>query len=423
MASVTTAVERAEVSEPAEAHTATPLASWLTAPVQTVEENIGAFVTALQSTHVAPEDREAVATALLRLLSPDGTRNRTLRRACVEAVLQLGYPWALQLEPDDVTDAREAAQAARPLSPFRRIVIIATLVGAAGLGGALLTWSPLPSPQTLPTPAVLQPVKPVEAPLRPAVVETAAKVAQLRKRGDFDQAVGLAEGCAMSFEAPKPCLEQLSALASDTAARNDDHFERYAARQWAVLAGEPDAALVREKGRVLLSTDFARDASYLPSVTELDGQLLMAFVERSLKLEHEEDWTALAKNASNCVDASGQVGAVCRSFFLRAQEQQLKPPLRRPAERAVSPDSRTADQVGRVIDLRVQDRLDDAIREAQLCVSQLQAADCKHLLADALSRRYHDQRDPADKQNADRWREEARAAPRGELWPAKPTLE
>lgn len=427
MVSVTTAVQPTEVSEPASTQPVAPLTTWLSAPVETVEENVSAFVTALQSTHVPPEERELVATALLRMLSADGPRNRTVRRACVEAVLQLGYPWALQLEPDDVTDAREAAQAARPTSRWRRALIIVstgTLLGVGVIGGALAFWSQLLDQPTLPTPVVVQvPPKPVEVTPPTAVMETAAKVAQLRAHGDFDQAVGLAEGCAMSFETPKPCLEQLSALASDAAARNNDDFERYAARQWAVLANEPDAALVHEHGRTLLSTNFARDASFLPPLSELDGQLLMAFIGRSMQLEHEGGWRTLASNASNCVDSGGQVGAVCRAFFLRAQEQQLKPPLTRPADRPPSPSSRVAEHVRRIIDLRVQDRLDDAIDEANLCVKLPLATDCQSLLADALARRYRDRLNPSDKQREELWREALRTAPRRELWAPKTTLE
>lgn len=425
---VTTDVQPTQVSAPSETEAAPrPLTTWLSAPVETVEENVGAFVTALQATHVPPEEREAVATALLKLLSADGTRNRTLRRACVEGVLQLGYPWALQLDPDDVTDAREAAQAARPAPRWRRALIAVTagtVLGVGALAVAMTGWSHvLVGPPEAKDIVVQQP--PTPAPPKPpsAAVLTAARVAQLRVMGDVESAVGVAEACAMTFETPQPCVKQLATLASDAASRNNDSFERYAARQWATLADEPDAVLVREHGRVLLNHDFARDASFLPPLSEVDAQLLMVFVESELRLERTKQWQALANNAANCVDNGGQVGAVCRTFYVRAMEQQQLPPLSRPAERPRTADTDVADHVRRIIDLRVKDQLDEAITEADRCVSDLPAAtDCQHLLVDALTRRYRDERDPADKALADRWREALRTAPRRAVWPAKTPL-
>lgn len=413
---VTTAVQPATRDPEVASTPALPLERWLSAPLEQVEENVEGFITALQSTHVAPEAREAVATALLRLLSADGTRNRTLRRACVEAVLQLGYPWALQLEPDDVTEAREAAQAARPSSRWRRALIIittSTLLGAGALGGALAGWSRMLE-ATEPIPVAAKPPRPIAAPKPVApVVQTAARVAQLRVMGEVERAAGVAEGCAMTFEHPQPCVKQLAVLAQDAAGRNGDSFERYAARQWASLADEPDAQLVRERGRVLLSHDFARDASFLPPLDDLGAQMMMDFVESELRLERAGQWQQLAKNAANCVDSGGQVGVVCRSFYVRAMQQQQLPPVSRPADRPVTEYSMVNDAVRRIIDLRVKDKLDDAIAEAERCVSDHSAAtDCQHLLVDALTRRYRDEHDPADKQLADRLREALRTTPR-----------
>lgn len=415
---VTTAVQPTRVAAPGEV-APRPLETWLSTSVETIEENVDAFVTALQSTHVAPEARDTVATALLRLLSPDGTRHRALRRACVEAVLQLGYPWALQLDADDVTDAREAAQAARPTPRWRRGLIAASavLVLGAGAVGATLQWKDggisTPAPVTV-TPRPTPPNPPS------AVVQTAARVAQLRTMGDVEGAVGVAEACAMTFETPQPCVKQLAALASDAASRNNDSFERYAARQWATLADEPDAVLVREHGRVLLSHDFARDASFLRPLEDLGAQMMMGFVESELRLERTKQWRQMASNAANCVDSRGQVGVVCRAFYVRAMEQQQLPPVSRPADRAVTADSEVVDSVRRIIDLRVKDKLDDAIAEAQRCVGNAPAAtDCQHLLVDALTRRYRDEHDPADKQLADHWREVLRTAPRFAPVPAK----
>lgn len=355
-----------------------------------------------------------MASALFRLLSPDGTRNRALRRACVEAVLQLGYPWALQLEPEDVSEAREAAQAARPTSRLRRALVIAataTALGAVGLGGgAFIVWRYPLQQLVAPTSVAIQPPPPVVVQPPSAVVETAAKVAQLRARGEVDQAVGLAEACTVAFESPRPCVKQLAALASDAATSTGDSFERYASRQWASLAEEPDAVLVRERARVLLSHDFARDASFLPPLDDLGGQLLMGFVESQLRLERAGQWQKLANNAANCVDSGGQAGVVCRAFYARAMTLQQLPALSRPADRPATPESRVADHVRRIVDFRVKDRLDDAITEADRCVSDTPTAtDCQHLLVDALTRRYRNDGDPADKRLADRWRETLRS--------------
>lgn len=422
---MTTAVQPIRGAAPTDTGEAVqPLTVWLTAPVETVEDNVSAFVTALRSSRVAPEEREAVATALLKLLSPDGTRDRTLRRACVEGVLQLGYPWALQLDPDDVTDAREAAQAAQPSPRWRRTLIAVTAGTVLGVGAltlAMTGWSHVLVGPPQPKDAV---VVPRPAPVTPkppsAAVQAAARVAQLRAMGDLEAAVGVAEACAVMSETPQPCVKQLATLASEAASRNNDSFERYAARQWATLADEPDAALVRDHGRVLLSHDFARDASYLPPLDDMGVQLLMGFIESQLHLERNRQWPAMASYAANCVDTRSQVGVVCRAFYQRAMEQQQLPPLSRPADRAVTADSEVVDHVRRVIDLRVKDKLDDAITEANLCLENAPAAtDCQHLLVDALSRRYRDEHDPADKQLADRWREVLRTAPRGAPAPPK----
>ncbi|MBL8936796.1 MAG: hypothetical protein JNM69_19710 [Archangium sp.] len=420
---MTTAVQPTQVSSPGETGSAlTPLTTWLTAPVETVEENAQAFVTALQSTHVLPEAREAVAGALLKLLSADGTRNRTVRRACVEAVLQLGYPWALQLDADDVADAREAAQAARPASRWRRALVAVTagtVLGVGALVAAMTGWSHVLVDPPKPTEVVLRPA-PVAPKPPSAVVQTAANVTQLRVMGDVETAVGVAEACAVTFAAPQPCVKQLSTLASDAASRNNDSFERYAARQWATLAEEPDAALVREHGRVLLSHDFARDASFLPPLDDLGAQLLMGFVESELRLERTRQWQAMASNAANCVDSGGQVGVVCRAFYVRAMEQQQLPPVGRPADRPVTADSEVVDRVRRIINLRVKDKLDDAIAEANLCLGAAPTAtDCQHLLVDALTRRYRDEHDPADKRLADRWREALKSGPQRAVAPPK----
>jgi hypothetical protein len=110
---------------------------------------------ALTRALTASGDRAAlVEAALERLADPTFGREllegRTRRSVYVEAVLAAGYPWALQLEPADVTEARELEQAiARgKRAPFYRAAIAGISLGLlAGL--AFAAWAagwPEPTP-------------------------------------------------------------------------------------------------------------------------------------------------------------------------------------------------------------------------------------------------------------------------------------
>ncbi len=106
----------------------------------------------------AADQAALVEAALARLVDPRFGREelagRSRRSVYVEAVLTAGYPWALQLEPADVTRARELAQASRGGRP---VVLLAAVLGfllglLGGLGAAFMTKQAPP---------------PVSAPARP----------------------------------------------------------------------------------------------------------------------------------------------------------------------------------------------------------------------------------------------------------------
>ncbi len=65
-----------------------------------------------------------------------GPERRPLRAEAVEAVLRLGYPFALEIEPADLQFLRETQRAER-LRPFRRAAVALVLAALAGLG----TWA------------------------------------------------------------------------------------------------------------------------------------------------------------------------------------------------------------------------------------------------------------------------------------------
>ncbi|MDX2011133.1 MAG: hypothetical protein SFW67_13120 [Myxococcaceae bacterium] len=92
-------------------------------------------------------DRAAFVEAALQRLADaqfgrETLEGRSRRSVYVEAVLAAGYPWALQLEPADVTHARELEQAQQRArrAPFWRAAVAGITLGLmAGL--AFAAWA------------------------------------------------------------------------------------------------------------------------------------------------------------------------------------------------------------------------------------------------------------------------------------------
>lgn len=79
-------------------------------------------------------------------------QGRPLRQLAIEALLRLGYPWALQVNPADLDWYRSHA---RDKTPPRRLLLLTLLAVLAGLGGAgwwALSTSRAPPPAAAPLP-------------------------------------------------------------------------------------------------------------------------------------------------------------------------------------------------------------------------------------------------------------------------------
>lgn len=153
----------------------------------------------LELAGLAPEDRapamQALATRLEQLTAgPDGDdaraliegleqgrfnelideRGRPLRALAVEALLRLGYPWALQIVPGDLDWYRAQARRAAPSRRLLWATLAALLSGLAGAGWWALEAQPRPAPP-VEAPRATTPASKVEV----YRVESGARLAQL----------------------------------------------------------------------------------------------------------------------------------------------------------------------------------------------------------------------------------------------------
>ncbi|MDP3235739.1 MAG: hypothetical protein Q8N26_23340 [Myxococcales bacterium] len=412
-------VDDAHVADPNRERLPAQLNTWLNLPPAELELHAASFMRALETTVIPLEERASVAGALLDLLESErfGSSTldgRSLRGVAVETVLRIGYPWALQLDPDDLTAAREEVRRLHPLISWRRVGVTVALIAAvvAALAGGLSVF------KTPPEPIAVRPMTPVkEAPsaITQALLEklpaneTAVHVAALRAGGLTGLALAVGEACVVGYEQPRPCVQEVTRLAQDLAERSNDEFDVYRAKQWARLVEEPNAVRLREQARFLFENEFARDASFLGPSSVQDTRALMRFVEQASQYEAKGLARPLETLTSDCASKGGQLGIICRDFRDRAEQminathtfEQVRAEPLRPAHES--------DLIRRIIDLRLQDRIDDAITEATICAtanSRL-SADCSAVLADLYDRRYRDRGVEADKQAAERWRTKA----------------
>lgn len=311
-----------EVGEPT-------LLALVSRPAEQVEASAADVIRELARAKPLGDEKAALAEALLALLSKKAfghvvVKDRTLRHEVTEAVLRLGYPWALQLEPGDVA-------ALQPREPSRRwrlgliaaALVVAALAAAASLGGvAFIGGTKPPSGQVAPFRRPAQAELPKTTIPPPTAEAVASRVAELRRDLLTGEARALAEGCVVAFEEPKPCVEEVIRLLPETA---DPEHDRYLRRQWVMLSNEP-GAVVRARARTLFVNEFAREAALFPPPSPEEAQLLMFFIERSVSLSQEAQGWSLGENASNCVSRPGQVGAICRAFLARARALKAAPP-------------------------------------------------------------------------------------------------
>lgn len=414
-------VDDPHVADPNRPRLPHQLNTWLNLPPAELELHAASFMQALETTVIPAEERASVAGALLDLLESDRfgsstLEGRSLRGVAVETVLRIGYPWALQLDPDDLTASHEEVRRLRPLVRWRRIGVTVAVFAAVAvaLAGLLSTFrmtqtpEPEPIPVTAPVSKVMPP--PLTSPLLAPVPanETAVHVAALRAEGLTGLALAVGEACVVGYEQPRPCVQEVARLAQDLAERSNDEFDVYRAKQWARLVKEPNTPVrLREQARFLFENEFARVASFLGPSTVEDTRALMRFVELASQFEAKGLARLLETLTSDCASKGGQFGLICRDFRDRAWrmidathtfEQARAEPVR-PAD----PES---DLLRRIIDLRLQNRIDDAAAEATLCAtanSRL-SADCRAVLVDLHEQLYRERGTDGDKQAAERWR-------------------
>ncbi len=420
-------VDDSHVADPNRERLPQQLNTWLNLPPAELELHAASFMQALEATVIPPEERASVAGALLDLLESErfGSSTldgRSLRGVAVETVLRIGYPWALQLDPDDLTESREEVRRLRPLVSWRRVGVTVAVIAAvaASLAGGLSVFR-TKEPRPEPRPIAVSPMAPVKedpSAIMQALLEklpaneTAVHVAALRAGGSTGLALALGEACVVGYAQPRPCVQEVTRLAQDLAERSNDEFDVYRAKQWARLIDEPNAVRLREQARFLFENEFARDASFLSPSSVEDTRALMRFVERASQYEAKGLARPLETLTNDCASKGGQFGIICRGFREQARmmisathtyEQVRAEPVR--------PADQESELIRRIIDLRLQDRIDDAITEATICAtanSRL-SADCSAVLADLYARRFRDRGLEADRQAAERWRTKAPA--------------
>lgn len=420
-------VDDLHVADPSRPRLPPELNTWLNLPPAELELHAASFMQALETTVIPVEERASVAGALLDLLESERfgsstLEGRSLRGVAVETVLRIGYPWALQLDPDDLTAAREEVRRLRPLVSWRRIGVAVAVILALGaaLAGVMTSFGATEQVKRGPVSVTLNaPVREDPAAITKTVLleklpanETAVRVAALRATGSTDLALAVGEACVVGYEQPRPCVLEVARLAQDLAERSNDEFDVYRAKQWARLGGEPNAVRLREQARFLFENEFARDASFLGPSSVDDTRALMRFVEQASRYEAKGLARPLETLTTDCASKGGQFGIICRSFREHARRMiSATHTFEQVRAEPVKPADPESERVRRIIDLRLQDRLDDAITEATLCAtanSRL-SADCSAVLADLYERRYQEHGVEADRQAAQRWRVKAPA--------------
>ncbi|MDX2010154.1 MAG: hypothetical protein SFW67_08195 [Myxococcaceae bacterium] len=239
-----------------------------------LEARAAQLLSALDTTPVEPEQRASIAGALLDLLSAPHfgrapVQGRSLRRAMVEYVLRIGYPWALHLEADDLALVRSEVRAV--VRTRRRVAVGVGVIVALATAAAVALW-----PTGLVSRTTTRPRTTDSAALAESQA-MATMVGKLRQQGDLVSARVWAEGCALAAREPRPCLLQLRDLASERAALTG--FSRDLERLQAIDAQvqRDDVEALRREAASWLETAFLVPVAPAPPGPVLAG----AFVERA----------------------------------------------------------------------------------------------------------------------------------------------
>ncbi|MBE2252038.1 MAG: hypothetical protein IAE78_21055 [Myxococcus sp.] len=230
---------RSQARPPSADDDAAGLEALLHRPVAELAKQPGALIERLEA--ASPAALTLHAPKLLELLDAPALsradRSRMgPREALARAVMRVGYPWALQLKPEDLALTR--LEPRRLAGQRRRRVLTVTFAALTGValalaGGALLLarLGPEPAPPAL-TPRFVIPSVDDVAPTarRAAVLE--AEMQRLAADARHDEAISLALDClADELLEAEVCLRGLAGLLRTRAtATGDATFDELAAR-------------------------------------------------------------------------------------------------------------------------------------------------------------------------------------------------
>lgn len=174
--------ERAPAEQAVEADE--PLRALLSQPRADLERQADLLQDALDRATVP--DLTPHAPRLLALLDDRtfGRANRLVRASVVKAVLRLGYPWALQLPPDDLTLVREDSERVAREGGRRRAVRSALVAAVAvALAGAVLVVG-TDGPVKASLVKLFDRAEPEAGPPRSYTVPTAEQLVPAGRRGE-----------------------------------------------------------------------------------------------------------------------------------------------------------------------------------------------------------------------------------------------
>jgi hypothetical protein len=364
----------------------------LNLPAADLEPRAAELLAALDTTPVEPAQRASIAGALLDLLADAGfgrvpVGERSLRRAMVEYVLRIGYPWALHLEADDLALVRTEVRAA--VRTERRTALFVGLLAALATTIAVALW-PHGAPRRQTDAAALEESQAI-----------AAMAPGLRQRGDAVSAQAWAEACALAAREPRPCLVELRAIVAERAARLRDPRDTLRLRAVDQQLELDDVEALRRDDAGWLETAFLRPVVTAPPGAALDG----AFVERAaesatLHAAHRSE--ALFTLARGCINEAGQLGILCRSV---AGQFVVVPVVNERSARSSRERSYLDSMTGHF----AFDRLDLASSVGLSCLRAVEGArGCMALLELVFERRSVVTKDPGDLLRAQNWRRAVR---------------
>ncbi|MBL8920544.1 MAG: hypothetical protein JNJ54_16895 [Myxococcaceae bacterium] len=218
-----TGTRQASLRDPEPLQPAEPLVELLSLPPREVELRAAVLIPRLERATLA--ELTPSAARLIDLLDDEafGSGHPEAREAIVRAVLRLGYPWALQLPPEDLALLRreEVGKRARWL---RRALIAGLALAALAAGG--LSWALLgqsqPSPITAPggPRSYTMPALDQALPASQRADVTTQLLRELPVEGRHDEAARIGLDCLADADlAPSTCLTGLIEVYQDRYAK------------------------------------------------------------------------------------------------------------------------------------------------------------------------------------------------------------